>query len=89
MRYGITDKVALGIIYSVNKLRSYFLGRKFIIHTEHSALKLLNTGEPQTDRLKRWAAIPVEFDYEIYYIKGTDHADIDCLSRAPIGPPDR
>lgn len=41
--YGITDLECLAIIYSVTKLRNYLLGRPFVVKTDHSALKILNS----------------------------------------------
>lgn len=39
---------------------------------------------PNSPRLKRWAIVLSEYDFEIIYTKGTLHKDIDCLSRAPL-----
>lgn len=82
--YGITDLEGLAIVYSVQKLRPYLLGKPFEILTDHCALCVLNTRQPQSARLKRWAIVLSEFDYKIRYTKGDLHQDVDCLSRAPV-----
>jgi len=82
--YGITDLEGLAIIYTVSKLRPYLLGKHFKILTDHCALCVLNKRMPQSARLRRWAIILSEFDFEIVYTKGDLHKDIDCLSRAPV-----
>lgn len=82
--YGITDLEGLAIIYSTQKLKPYLLWKKFKILVDHCALCVLNKRIPQSNRLKRWAIILQEFDYEIVYTRGDLHKDIDCLSRAPV-----
>lgn len=88
INYGISELEALAIVYAVEKLRSYLLGKHFQILTDHSALSVLNNKNPTSSRLRRWALILQEFDYKIVYTKGQLQADVDCLSRAPIDPPD-
>lgn len=82
--YRITDIEGLAVIYCVQKLRNYLLGKHFEIIVDHCALCVLNKRMPNSPRLKRWAIILAEFDFEIKYTKGGLHQDVDCLSRAPI-----
>lgn len=82
--YGISDLEGLAIVYSATKLRSYLLGRHFTILTDHCALCALKLKMPASARLRRWALILQEFDFEIRYVKGSLHSDVDCLSRAPV-----
>jgi transposase InsO family protein len=51
---------------------------------DHCALCVLNKRTPLSSRLKRWAIVLSEFDFQIVYTKGALHKDIDCLSRAPV-----
>lgn len=81
--YPITELEGLAVVYALNKLRPYLLGRHFKIITDHSALCVWNTKDPTSARLKRWALTLSEFDYEIQYTRGSTQADVDCLSRAP------
>lgn len=84
LNYGITDLEGLAVIYAVQKLRSYLLGKHFKILVDHCALCVLNKRMPTSARLRRWAIVLSEFDYEIQYVKGELHKDVDCLSRAPV-----
>lgn len=68
--YGITDLEGLAIIYAVNKFRPYLLGKKFEILVDHCALCVLNKRTPASPRLRRWAIVLSEFDFEIKYVKG-------------------
>ena len=82
--YGISDLEGLAIVFAVGKLRNYLLGKRFTILTDHCALCALKLKTPTSARLHRWAIILSEFDFEIKYIKGGLHMDVDCLSRAPM-----
>lgn len=86
--YGISELEALAIVYAVSKFRSFLLGKHFQVLTDHSALSVLNNKTPTSARLRRWALILQEFDYNIVYTRGQLQADVDCFSRAPIDPPD-
>lgn len=82
--YGITDLEGLALIYSVTKFRPYLLGKRFQILVDHCALCVLNKRMPNSARLRRWAIVLSEYDFEIIYTKGKLHQDVDCLSRAPV-----
>lgn len=82
--YAITDLEGLAVVYTLQKFRNYLLGKKFDLLTDHCALCILNQKQPKSPRLLRWALILSEFDMQVKYIKGALHADIDCLSRAPV-----
>ena len=85
--YGITDLEGLAVIWSIQKFRPYLLGIRFQVLVDHCALCVLNNRTPTSPRLKRWAIILSEFDFEIVYTKGSLHKDVDCLSRAPVDDP--
>ena len=85
--YGITDLEGLAVVYTLSKLRPYLLGKKFRILVDHCALCVLNKRSPNSARLRRWAIVLSEYDFEIVYTKGKLHCDIDCLSRAPVDDP--
>lgn len=82
--YGITDLEGLALIYSVQKLRNYLLGKPFDVIVDHCALCVLNKRMPNSARLRRWAIILSEFNMNVKYTKGNLHKDVDCLSRAPV-----
>lgn len=84
MNYGISDLEGLAIIYCVSKFRNYLLGKHFSILTDHCALCSLKTKMTNNPRLRRWAILLSEYDFDIRYVKGNQHCDVDCLSRAPV-----
>ena len=51
--YSMTEREALGMVYSVTKYRHYLLGRKFSFHVDHSALLYLVL----TGKIARWTLL--------------------------------
>ena len=52
--YGVTDLEGLALIYNVQKLRNYLLGKPFDVIVDHCALCVLNKRMPTSARLRRW-----------------------------------
>jgi len=74
-----TEKEAYAVVYSVNHLRRYLIGREFTVRTDHFNLKYLrNSNVP---KLQRWRLILEEFDFSIEHIPGKENVVADSLSR--------
>jgi hypothetical protein len=54
LNYTTTEKVLLAVIFSIDKFRSYLVGAKVIIYTDHASLKYLPTKKDAKPRLIRW-----------------------------------
>nr|GFC13319.1 reverse transcriptase domain-containing protein [Tanacetum cinerariifolium] len=54
---------------------------KFIVHTDHSALKYLFTKKDAKARLLRWVLLLQEFDFDVIDTKGAENLAADHLSR--------
>lgn len=63
--YGITDLEGLAVMYTITKLRHYLLGKHFKIMVDHCALCVLNKRNPNSARLRRWAIVLSEYDFDI------------------------
>ncbi|KAL4297720.1 hypothetical protein GQ457_12G016390 [Hibiscus cannabinus] len=49
-----TEKEMLAVIFAFDKFRSYLIGTKVIVHTDHSAIKYLLSKKDAKPRLIRW-----------------------------------
>ena len=81
--YSTIEKEALAIVMAVKHFRVYLYGQKFVIATDHQALKWLNEMREPQPRLARWIIELGEYDYEIEYKSGKTNGNADALSRIP------
>ncbi|KAL4362161.1 hypothetical protein GQ457_04G020420 [Hibiscus cannabinus] len=73
VNYTTTEKEMLAVIFAFDKFRSYLIGTKVIVHTDHSAIKYLLSKKDAKPRLIRWILLLQEFDIEIIDRKGTEN----------------
>ena len=81
VNYTTTEKKMLAIVFAFDKFRSYLLGMKVIVFTDHSAIKYLVSKKDAKPRLIRWVLLLQEFDIEIRDRKGDQNQVADHLSR--------
>ena len=63
--YTTTEKELLAIVFALDKFRSYLLGSRVVVFTDHAALKFLLKKAESKPRLIRWMLLLQEFDLEI------------------------
>jgi hypothetical protein len=53
------------VVFAIKKFRTYLVGTKVIVYTDHAALKYLLTKRDAKPRLIRWILLLQNFDLEI------------------------
>ncbi|CAA7054484.1 unnamed protein product [Microthlaspi erraticum] len=79
-RYTTTEKELLAVVFAFDKFRSYIVGSKVIVHTDHAALKYLYTKKDAKPRLIRWVLLLQEFDIEIVDTENEDRREMEVPS---------
>jgi len=74
----------LAVVFALDKFRSYLLGSKVIIYSDHTALKYLFSKKDAKSRLIQWILLLQEFDIKIRDKKGSKNVVADHLSRITV-----
>jgi hypothetical protein len=79
LNYATTEKELHVMVFAIEKFRSYLVGTKVIVYTDHAALKYLLMKKDAKPRLIRWILLLQEFDVEIRDKKGVGNSVGDYL----------
>lgn len=83
-KYSTTEKELLAIVFAFEKFRSYLVGSKVTVYTDHAALRHLLAKKDAKPRLLRWILLLQEFDLEIKDRPGVENGVADHLSRLKV-----
>ena len=78
--YSVTDKELLACVKCMETFKRYLIGKKFLLRTDHKAIKYLRETKNENSRLFRWSLKLSEYDFDIHYIEGREN-QADGLSR--------
>ncbi|CAN6573166.1 unnamed protein product [Malus baccata var. baccata] len=81
LNYSTTEKELFAVVFALDKFRSYLLGTKVIVYSDHAALKYLLTKKLVKPRLIRWMLLLQEFNIEIRDKNGSENVVADHFSR--------
>lgn len=70
------------IIFFIIQIRYFKQFRKFILRTDHKALKWLKSLQEPRGMVLRWLDILSNYQFKVVYRAGTSQANADALSRA-------
>ncbi|PIK40084.1 Retrovirus-related Pol polyprotein from transposon [Apostichopus japonicus] len=84
-RYCVTRKELLAVVSSVKHFHHYLYGRKFLIRTDHGALRWLTNFRNPEGQVARWLEVLLTYDFDIRHRPGKQHGNADALSRRPCG----
>ncbi|KAJ9554347.1 hypothetical protein OSB04_018392 [Centaurea solstitialis] len=85
LNYSTTEKELLAVVYAIEKFRTYLVGSKVIVYSDHAALRYLMSKKDAKPRLIRWILLLQEFDIEIKDKPGSENSVADHLSRLELG----
>ncbi|GJZ63641.1 transposon ty3-G gag-pol polyprotein [Tanacetum coccineum] len=77
------EKEMLAIVKAVKKWRSYLVGQRFVVKTDHISLKYLLDQRISTPAQARWLPKLLGYDFRVEYKKGVSNRGADALSRQP------
>ena len=81
--YCVTRKELLAVVKSLDHFHPYLYGAKFVVRTDHAALRWLKTLKNPEGQLARWIGKIEQHDYRIEHRPGRVHNNADSLSRRP------
>ncbi len=81
--YAPTKGELCAVIYFLKHWKYYLQFRKFLLRTDHEALKWIRSMDAPTGMVRRWLDVLASFDFEVQHRAGKKHMNADPLSRIP------
>ena len=82
-QYCATRRELLALIWGAQHFRPYLYGQRFVVRTDHNALKWLRNFKQPEGQVARWLEILSEYNMEIEHRPGRQHTNADAPSRSP------
>jgi hypothetical protein len=81
--YCVTDRELLAVKHFIEYYKHYLLGRKFLVRSDHQALKWLFSLKDPKSRIARWIEMLSAYDFSVEFRPGAKHGNADAMSRCP------
>ncbi|XP_076383913.1 uncharacterized protein LOC143261229 [Megalopta genalis] len=81
--YYVTRKELLAIVKSIEYFHHNLHGRRFLLKTDHAALRWLLSFKNPEGQIARWIKRVQGYDFEVKHREGRLHQNADRLSRRP------
>ena len=82
-KYCVTRNELLAVVRFTRQFRHYFLGRNFLLRTDHNSLTWLLRFKYIEGQLARWLEELSQFDMTVVHRPGMKHGNADGMSRIP------
>ena len=82
-QYCVTRRELLAVVTFTKQYRTYLVGQKFVLRTDHGSLTWLRNFRDPEGQLARWLERLQELDFDIVHRRGASHTNADSLSRLP------
>lgn len=82
--YCVTRRELLAIVSSVKSFHHYLYGRKFLVRTDHVALRWLMYFRELEGQLARWLERLQQYEFEILHRKGLSHQNATACRGALV-----
>ncbi len=80
----IVEKEALAIFWGITRLRSFLLGREFVVYCDHKPLQYIFNSDKSSPKVLRWKMQLQEFNFRVKHCSGKSNTVADCLSRINV-----
>ena len=87
LKYSITEKEVLALVWSIEKLHLYLYGKSFNVYVDHQPLKFIFASNSKLNvRISRWQLKLQAYDFKVIYKKGelniADFVSKNCWDNA-------
>jgi hypothetical protein len=80
--YSASEAEMYAVTCETRYYRCYLYGKRFILKTDHAALKYMHTFADNNSRLLHWSLKLAEFNFEVQHRPGKQVRHVDALSRS-------